>query len=160
MVANGVQMILERITVSLSGLRHEIRNVYTSGLDGGDRRGDPVDQQIRQDAGVQTARPDDDQVGIDQGLGDFGHWSNRALERKSSNPPFPRRDSGLTADGGPVLERRGQVNALQCRGQDAARDPDLSPQPRDGAKQVPFGGAQRGEQKIPDWMAGLEVLAG
>ena len=63
------QVVREVVTLRLPGLRGDVADEDTDCVRGADRLGDLRHEQAREDARIQAAGPDDDEIGLADGLG-------------------------------------------------------------------------------------------
>ena len=83
MLLDGAKMIRERVAGGFAGLGHQIGDVDARGFGFGDGAGDFRDQQIGQDAGVERAGAQENEVGLLDGFDDRGkqgaRWRGESL---------------------------------------------------------------------------------
>jgi hypothetical protein len=153
-ILDGTQMIGERVAGSFAGLGHEIGDVDARGFGFGDGGGDFRDQKIGQDACVERAGAEEDEVGVLDGFNDGGkraHLARRKfqlLDRRAtgSNASFAVDDAAVLERGDEMnVRKRGRKNAA-ADGQDFAADAD-------GFGEIARDVSERGEKKIAEIVA-------
>ena len=80
-ILDGAQMICERVAGSFAGLGHEIGDIDARGFGFGDGAGDFRNQEIGQDAGVERAGAQEDEVRVFDGFDDGGKRAHLARRK-------------------------------------------------------------------------------
>src|ERR1700722_2614297 len=104
-IVNGPDVIGNGIVLGFAGLGHQIRDVNAGGARSGDGVHNFFNQQIRNDAGVERAGANQDQIGFADGLQDFGNGAHAPRNQpKTADGFFGPRNIGVAGDDGAVDE--------------------------------------------------------
>jgi len=109
-------MIGHRVVRCLTGLGHQVRDVDAGGFGLGDHLRNFLNQKVRQDACVQRARTDQDQMGFAQCPKHFGQRPDAPWHQPHPHDPFARaRNIRLARHDRAVLERCLKCDVLYRR---------------------------------------------
>src|SRR6267378_1602469 len=154
-------MIGESVAGGFAGLGHQIGDVDARSLRLGDGAGDFRDEQVRENAGVERAGTEEDQVGLLNGFDGPGEWTHAArgkldfLDRRSA----AGGDAGFAVNGAAVFERGDEVNVRKRRWKNAAANGEHFAADADGFGEIAGDVGERGEEKITEIVAD-EAAAG
>ena len=157
---NGAKVIGERVAGGLAGLRHQIGDVHARRLGLGNGSGDFRDQQIRENAGVERAGTEKNQVGLLDGINGTGERTHAARgEAEFLDRGTAGGDARFAVDGAVVFERGDEVDVRKRRRKDAAANGEDFAADADGFGEIAGDVRERGEKEIAEIVAG-EAAAG
>ena len=156
MLKNSLDVVRVGVTLRLSLLGHDVGNIDLQGVGGGNGPRDALHQQVRDDAGIQAPRPQQDHIRLGDGV--QRRLEGRGTLRQKPYPPdtavlplFAVEDFGLPQDPGPVFELRLQLHVAGSHRQDPARDCQHLAHPAHRHVKAAAGDAvQRGQKQIPE----------
>ena len=96
-------MIRGGISVGLPGLRHQVAEINFDSWRRLNRRSHAAYQEIRNDAGVETARPDDDRIGAFERIENTGR-GNRIFRFQPYLELFEREERARPSEVGELQE--------------------------------------------------------
>jgi hypothetical protein len=161
MLLDGAEMIGKGVAGGFAGLGHQIGDVYAGGFGLGDGAGDLRDQQIRKNAGVERARPKEDQVGLLDGFDGSGERAHAArgkfefLDRRAA----AGGDAGFAVNGTAIFERSNKVYVRKCGREDAAANGENFTADANGLGEIAGNVRERRKEKIAEIVAD-EAAAG
>jgi len=148
------KVIGESVTGSLPGLGHQIGDVDAQSIRFGDGTGDFRDQQIRENAGVERARTEKNQVGLLDGFDgptERTHAARRKLE--FFDGIAASGDARFAVDGVAVFECGNQVHVRKRRGKNAATNREHFAADTDSFGEIAGDVSECGEEKIAEVVA-------
>jgi hypothetical protein len=151
---DGAEMIGKSVAGGFAGLGHQIGDVDARGFGFGDGAGDFGNEEIRENAGIERAGPEEDEISLFDrfdGLGKRAHAASgkaEFLDRGATGS-----DASFAVDDAAVFERGDQVNVRKCRREDAAADGEDFAANADGFGEVASDVGERGEKKIAEIVA-------
>jgi len=108
---DGAEMIGESVSGSLAGLGHKIGDIDARSFGLDDGRSNFPDEKIREDAGVERAGPEQNEVGLGDGLEGFGNGADAAgRERELFDGFAAGGDARFPLDTAAILERGNERN--------------------------------------------------
>src|SRR6266576_1628957 len=158
---DGAEMIGEGVAGGFAGLGHQIGHVDARSLGLGDGAGDFGDQQVRENAGVERAGTEEDQVALLDGFDGPGERTHAArgkldfLDWRAA----AGGDAGFAVNGAAVFERGNEVNVRKRRWKNAAANGQHFAADADGFGEIAGDVGERGEEKIAEIVA-EEAAAG
>jgi len=158
---DGAEMIGEGVAGGFAGLGHQIGDVNARSLGLGDGAGDFRDQQVRENAGVERAGTEEDQIGLLDGFDGPGERTHAArgkldfLDRRAA----AGGDAGLAVNNAAVFERGNEVHVRKRRWKNAAANGEHFAADADGFGEIAGDVGERGEEKIAEIVAD-EAAAG
>src|SRR6266513_4167201 len=162
---DGAEMIGESVAGGFTGLGHQIGDVDARSLGLGDGSGNFGDQQVRENAGVERAGTEEDQVGLLDGFdgpGERTHAARGKLDFRDRRTAAGS-DAGLAVNGAAVFERGNEVNVRKRRWKNAAANGQHFAADADGFGEIAGDVGERGEEKIAEIVsdeaaAGMEAV--
>jgi len=154
MFLDGAKMIGKRVAGGFARLGHKIGDVHARGFGFSDGAGNFWNEQIREDAGVERAGAEENEVRLLDGFDDHGNGAHAArretefFDRRaaSGDARFAVNDAAILEFGDEVhVRKRGWENA-PADGQDFAADAD-------GFGEIAGDVRERGEEKIAEVVA-------
>ncbi len=151
---DGAEMIGERVAGGFAGLGHQIGDVDARRFGFGDGAGDFGDEEVRENAGIERAGPEENEISL---LDSFDRPGKRA-HTASGKAEFLDRgatggDASFAVDDAAVFERGDEVNVRKRRREDAAANGEDFAANADGFSEVAGDVGKRGEKKIAEIMA-------
>ena len=146
---DDAQMIGEGIAGGFARLGHEIGDVDPRSFGFGDGAGNFRNHQIGENAGVERAGTEEDQISLLDSFDGFGKRAHAAgrkaegLDRRAAGG-----DAGLAVNGAAVFEFGDKVNVRKCRRKDAAANREHFAADADGFGKIAGDMSERGEEKI------------
>ena len=152
-------------TFRLAALGHDVAYIDDLGTGAAYRLADLADQQVGQDAGVQTARSQHHQVGRHDGLhhlrrGRAGRRTIHGGERDARNALALAGDLRLAGGAGAIGKLGMQHQRLGCRRQDLPLHLHPARQQGQRLRDRPPHLLKPGNQQVADGVAGEEVVLG
>src|SRR5216684_1916935 len=149
------EMIAECVAGGFAWLSHQIGDIHARSLGSGDRAGDFRNQQVRENAGVERAGPEKNQVGLPDGFDGPGERAHAArgklefLDRRAAGG-----DAGFAVNGAAVFERGDEMNVRKGGRKDAAADGEHFAADADRFREIAGNVRERGEKKIAEVVTG------
>src|SRR6266550_4419564 len=161
---DGAEMIGESVAGVFTGLGHQIGDVDARSLGLGDGSGNFGDQQVRENAGVERAGTEEDQVGLLDGFDGPGERTHAAggkldfLDRSATGG-----NAGFAVNDAAVFERGDEMNVRKRGRKDAAANGEHFAADADGFGEIAGDVGERGEEKISEIVtdeaaAGMETV--
>src|SRR4029077_9445358 len=124
---DGADVIGDGVALGLAGLRHEISNVNALGIRASDSFCDAFDQEIGNDAGVERAGADENQVCVVKRREHFGERTHAAGDETNTADSLLRAGNFFfTGNYGTVFEFRFEGDVLGGRREDASANGEHS----------------------------------
>src|SRR5216684_4127799 len=155
------KMIAKRVASGFARLSHQIGDIHARSLGSGDRAGDFRNQQVRENAGVERAGPEQNQVGLPDGFdgpGERTHAARGKLEFLDGRAATGG-DAGFAVNGAAVFERGNEVDVRKRRWKNAAADGEHFAADANGFGEIAGDVRERSEEKIAEIVAD-EAAAG
>jgi hypothetical protein len=146
---DGAEMVGKGIAGGFAGLGHEIGNVDARGFGFGDGAGNFRNQKIRQNAGVERTRAEEDQVGLLDGFDGFGKRADAARRKAEAlDGRAAGSNAGFAVHGAAVFKFGDKVDVGKSRGEDAAANGEDSAADTDGFGEIAGNMGEGGEKEI------------
>jgi hypothetical protein len=154
MALDGADVLAERIAGGFAGLGHEVGDVNASGFGVRNGVGNLRDEEIGNDAGVERARAEKDQIGFLDGFEGFGKRANiTGRERELADGNAAGGDAGFAVNDAATFERGDEMDVGNRGRKDApANGEDLAADAH-GFGEISGNMSERGEKKIAEIMA-------
>ncbi len=155
---DGAKVIGEGVAGGFAGLGHQIGDVDARGVRFGNGAGDFRNQQVRENAGVERAGTQEDQVGLLDGFDGSGERADAAggklefLDRRAAGG-----DAGFAVDSAAVFERGNEVNVRKGGRKDAAANRQHFTADADGFGEI---AGDVGERGLASQAAGTAAVIG
>src|SRR6267378_4023450 len=153
-------MIGESVAGGFAGLGHQIGDVHARSLRLGDGASNLRDEQVRENAGVERAGTEEDQVGLLDGFdgpGERTHATGGKLDFLDRNATGG--NAGFAVNDAAVFERGDEMNVRKRRRKNAAANGEHFAADADGFGEIAGDVGERGEEKIAEIVAD-EAAAG
>jgi hypothetical protein len=152
---NDAEMIGKRVTGGFAGLGHEVGDINARGLRMSDGPRDLGNEQIWEDAGIERARSEKNEIGLLDGVEGFRERANVARgKREFLNGNAAGGDACFTVDGAAVFQRSDEMNVRKGRGKYAAPDGENLAADANSLAKISSNVSQRGEKEIAKVVAG------
>src|SRR5712692_7949981 len=149
------EMIAKGVAGGFTGLGHQIRDIHARSLGSGDGAGDFRDEEIGQNAGVERAGPEKNQVGLPDSFDGPGERADAARGKlEFLDGRAAGGDAGFAVNGAAVFERGDEMNVRKSRWKNAAADGEHFAADADGFGEIAGDMRERGEEKIAEIVAG------
>src|SRR5712692_4133688 len=148
------KMIAKRVASGFARLSHQIGDIHARSLGSGDGAGDFRNQQVRENAGVERAGPEKNQVGLLDGFDGPGERAHAArgklefLDRRAAGG-----DAGFAVNGAAVFERGDEMHVRKGGRKNAATNGENFAANADGLHKIAGDVRQRGEEEITEIVA-------
>ena len=156
----GGQVVGERHAVGLPWLGHEVRH---ADLQGGRRAqgvGDPPDQKVRDQARVERAGRQDDDVRMGDRLEHFRQRPGSAGSRNTRRMGSPARDARLAQDAAPIGQLGAEPYDVERRRQDGTPHGQHLAGDADRVEEIARDLGEGGEEEVTEAVARELTLAG
>src|SRR5712692_2030800 len=149
------EMIAEGVAGGFAWLGHQIGDIHARSLGSGDGAGDFRDEEIGQNAGVERAGPEKNQVGLPDSFDGPGERADAARGKlEFLDGRAAGGDAGFAVNGAAVFERGDEMNVRKRRWKNAAADGEHFAADADGFGEIAGDMRERGEEKIAEIVAG------
>ncbi len=152
---DGAEMIGQRVTGGFAGLGHEIGDVYAGGFRTRDSPRDLGNKQSREDAGIERAGSEKNEVGMLDCVDRFRERADvTGGKRNFLDGNAAGGDACFTVHGAAVFESSNEMNVRKGRGKYAAADGENFAADANSLAKISGNVSQRGEKEIAKVMAG------
>jgi hypothetical protein len=159
-LADRLEVVGERVSGGFAGLGHEISDVDARSFGSGDGVGDFGNQKVGEDAGVERAWTEQDEVGFADGFEGFGKGASSTRRKREALDAFAAGgDAGFAVDAAAAFESGDEGDVGDCGWKNLAADREDFAADADSFGEIASDMSESGEEEVAEIVAD-EAAAG